>query len=673
MQAMSRRKTLKQTLHQHDENHDDTTTQTTGLKRTLTAVDLVLYGVGSSVGAGIYVLVGLGAAITGPAIALSFGLTGASCILTALAYAEFAAQIPVTGSAFIYLYVAFGEVWAWLVGWNLTLGYGFTSSVVARAWADYVGNFLLGALPANTTLTTSLLQACIAWATEWKPFPSSDYVCSPLSTVLVAGSTVILLRGAQDSSQFNNVMTALNISVLLAVVGCSLWSRSATVDNLTPFFAPEQPVASLMAGAGLVFFAFIGFDMVASLSEEVVQPARNMPIGIVGSLLASTTIYITVALAVVSMAPIPLLGVKVPIVNALLANACCTADQQQELVQSVVVTDPLLIPVAGDNYSDHSQKLFAACLSACPHYIRPGLAVASQLVSAGAIVGLVASCFTSLMGQPRILYSLARDGLIPKIFAQVDPLTRVPRVGIWVTAIVTALLACFVPLDALANLISLGTLMVFTLVDAGVIILRLRQLDERTGHLSTPTLTETTRWVVVFLLAVLSMAMLLSHAEGHGSGFFAGMLAIVAIKAAHCIATARANWKITPNAENVDATTFTCPWVPVVPLCGMTANTVMMGSLPLSSWLLCLVWLAAGMMIYLCYGLHHSVLNQHDSTRLSDETPLLWHRVSTLEAVDDADEERRDYDSTVGVSLEGLHSRTVLAVAPRSGGDSSFQ
>lgn len=246
--AMIRRKTLTEAQDSDGGGGDGTASTTTNLRRSLTAVDLVLYGVGSSVGAGIFVLVGLGAKTTGPAISLSFLSCGMACILTSLAYSEFASLIPASGSAFTYTYVAFGEFYAFCVGWNLILGYGFTASVTARAWADYTGDFL-----AKVTG-----QEWIIYFTELPLFGESvDYTCSPLSIVIVGISTAILLRGAKESSHFNNIMTLTNLSILFLVIVAALASGSVSEDNFTPFAPRGLP--GILRGAGLVFFAFIGF------------------------------------------------------------------------------------------------------------------------------------------------------------------------------------------------------------------------------------------------------------------------------------------------------------------------------------------------------------------------------------------------------------------------------
>lgn len=727
----------------------------TTLRRSLTALDLILYGVGSSVGAGIYVLVGLGAQMAGPAIGLSFATCGVACILTSLCYADFASRFPVTGSAFLYSYVAFGEGLAWIVGWNLTLGYGFTTSVVARAWADYVSHVLWEAANSAQWIQRSpwigkLIQYASALPLfEWSSSahdPQGDsstdapertfYTCSPLSVLLVILGTLVLLRGAKDSSTFNNFMTVLNVGVLLLVILAG--SGSVHVDNWTPFF--PTGLSGVVAGAGLVFFAFIGFDMVASLSEEVIHPERNMPIGIVGSLVASTFLYVLVSLTVVGMAPIGLLGQTVPIINALLVNACCTHEEQL------------------------AQNAINACLLSCPSYsVHPWLATVGRLVGFGAILGLTASCFTSLMGQPRILFSLAREGLIPPIFAAVNPQTQVPDASIIITGIITAVLACFAPMEALASLISLGTLLVFTLVNAGVLVLRLRQNsesllavamensplfppqlpttpttglmmmntrerdDEGMPHLhqqhsseSVPTAALSSlhhppvlqkhftsepllhqrelesreqpkdsfstatvgsassfvrkqqqellssssfsssyrmirrrrrqmqqqqriviRWIILYSFCSLAAFICLAHFQKVNVLVWI-FLGFSAVAAYYIFRVPTSFWSFNPPLKqdskranpvtsNEDSPVvhdvFSCPFVPLVPLMGITCNNFMMGSLPLESWALLVGWMVLGMGIYFAYGMNHSILNfqndDEDNNILSDQQAAL--------------------------------------------------
>mmetsp|Transcript_428 Transcript_428/g.1104 ORF Transcript_428/g.1104 Transcript_428/m.1104 type:complete len:641 (+) Transcript_428:251-2173(+) len=619
--AMNRRKTLAQ-AQDNDDDVDlidgDNGSSSGGLRRSLTATDLVLYGVGSSVGAGIFVLVGIGAKLAGPGIAVSFLSCGLACILTSLAYSEFASLIPASGSAFTYTYVAFGEFYAFCVGWNLILGYGFTAAVVARAWGDYTGDLLVKIFGGTKRLF---------YLAELPLFGAEvDYTCSPLSVVIIALSTWVLLQGARESSNFSNAMTVLNLGVLLLVIVSGLATGSVSNENLTPFSPHGLP--GVLQGAGLVFFAFIGFDMVASLSEEVVQPERNMPIGIVGSLVASSVIYVSVSLVVVGMAPFRYLGETIPIVNALMTNACCSHEQQIEI--------------------DDVDK----CLMDCPAYRLPTLGIIGHLVSGGAIFGLTSACFTSLMGQPRIFYRMAKDGLWFSAFANVNPETQVMTEGIWATGVVAAILACFIPLEALANLISLGTLMVFTFVDAGVILLRMQNLAEaKFDSLQHPQQREEEKKKVVqeyenvvILLLIFTTSLLGASVVYSNFIWRLPSIILVAVSMA-CAAFIYGTPTIWETKHPLAVRgghghhSFQCPFVPWVPLCGAAFNCFMMGSLPLSSWILCIIWLLCGVGVYFSYGIHHSKLGE--PSRYADTVALIENSGSP-----------GGYESTLNIPLE---------------------
>lgn len=624
VEAMMRRKPLEGDRERSD------------LHRTLTAVDLMLYGVGCSVGAGIYCLVGIGAQLAGPAISLSFLICGTACIFTSLAYAEFAARIPVTGSAYVYAYVAFGEYWGWLVGWFLTLGYAFTASVVARSWADYVASFLNTSANISTT-----------WFTK---FPIlGDYTCSPLSIVIVALCTWVLVSGAKESSRFNNIMTMLNISVLLFVVLSGVSSQTILLDNWEPY-APHG-IDGIARGAGLVFFAFIGFDMVACLSEEVIHPERNMPIGIVGSLVISATIYVSVSLVVIGMAPYELLGQEVPITNALLANACCTHQQQLEVDAALV------------------------CLhTACTPLLHSVLYYGGHVVSFGAIFGLTTGTFTSLMGQPRIFYRMAQDGLLFPIFGIVDPTTGVPTAGILITGVVASLLACFIPVESLANMISLGTLMVFTFVDAGVIILRwspgLDVVDEILGkshgielhHHDGELLAhqwlehgsgegwmaKAYEWLVWFrgkdvsengikpvvCVLLFTICSLVASQTGGIALILCGSMAVACALLLSAL------------PQSPAPSTFSCPLVPLIPLIGIAANATMMGSLPASAWTFVCAWLLLGNGMYFLYGIRHSRLGKQQPPSRMLSLP------ESMPLTNGQEEGLGSYESTTTGSLE---------------------
>lgn len=337
-----------------------------------------------------------------------------------------------------------------------------------------------------------------------------------------------------------------------------------------------------------------------------------MPIGIVGSLISTTFIYVTVSLVVVGMAPVKLLGQNVPIINSLLVNAYCSHEEQ--LLSNAT----------------------AVCFGEGREASKAALAIAARIVDTGAIFGLTNAVFTSLMGQPRIFYRMAQDGLFFRIFAEVDPVSQVPRFGIILTGVVTAFLACFVPLDALANLISLGTLMVFTFVDAGVILLRVRtQPDLPHSNKKRPTKAESIKRKASHNQETKTVALLLvtyTAALVCASVFFTNTTRTILIVLCICLAAISVffivitprTWKTEADNAALHEHQFLCPLVPGVPLAGMACNAFMMGSLPSTSWLFCLMWLALGLAFYFCYGIHHSAL-QHNNRYLEgkESAPLV--------------------------------------------------
>jgi APA family basic amino acid/polyamine antiporter len=588
----------------------------TTLKRTLHLHDLIFYGVGCSVGAGIYSLVGIGANLAGPSIALSFLLCGIACCFTSLAYAEFAARVPLAGSAYTFTYVSFGELCGWLVGWNLTLGYAVSAAVVARSWAVYMVGFVEGFMSSSTS--TGAVN--LTWLTKFPvPLFGADYTCCPLSTVIIGFCTLVLVIGAKESTRFNTAMTLLNLTVLGFVLISGIGSGTVHSDNLEPVF--PHGISGMAAGAGLVFFAYLGFDMVACLSEECKNPERNMPIGIIGSLLVSMSIYTAVSLVVVGMAPVLLLGEDVPIINALLANACCTHSDQ-------------LLPDADET-----------CLSfSCSPILHPLLYYGSRIISFGAIFGLTTATFSCLMGQPRIFYSMAQDGLLWKLFARVHPKTGIPISGTLITGTCTALVACLIDLESLANAISLGTLQVFTFVNAGIILLRMRpstsqdisspitKLNEEKSPLvndvqaaamarSLGLVKQTSSQIrhsiqnsvrvaasvddngtkPVWLVVVFTASAILA------SMTFSRDWPVVSV-VAFCIVAIVCTVGLFLLPLSPPPDTFTCPMVPGVPLMGILCNSYMMGSMPSVTWKAILAWLLVGLLFYFGYGIHHSEL-----------------------------------------------------------------
>ncbi|TDH65338.1 hypothetical protein CCR75_005575 [Bremia lactucae] len=512
------------------------------LKQCLTLLDLVAYGVGCSVGAGVYSLVGVGAQIAGPSISLSFLVSGIACIFTSLAYSEFASRVPVTGSAYTFVYITFGELAAWLIGWNLTLGYGISSAGIARSWASYAHLFL---------------QNCGLHLPHW--FVRTDFLgasCSILAACLIICCTFILLAGIrvcvsacdfsylkcttlissllQESAKFNAVVTLLNVSVLIFVV--AFGSTQVDASNWEPFM--PMGIHGVIAGAGVVFFAYLGFDMVACLAEEVNDPQHTLPRGIIGSLLISMAIYVGVSLVVTGMAPVDILGNEVPLVNA---------------------------------FAFHNLP-WAGCV-----------------VSFGSIFGLTTAAFTCLMGQPRIYYQMAKDGLLPSFFAKLNHRTQVPMASTIFSGVLVAIIAFVFDLTFLANVISCGTLQVFTFVNAGVLLLRMR-----------PSLSSVNVIYRVLLFVVSSFALSLSFVLEF-SWVIQGVLFVLVV-----VSYVYIN-QLGKLSERTG--TFLCPLVPFVPCMGIIANVHMMVSIPVEGWIGVLIWLGMGLIVYLSYGIRNSVLS----------------------------------------------------------------
>ncbi|MCC6528644.1 MAG: amino acid permease [Pseudomonadales bacterium] len=396
--ALLRRKSISQALALSEEN---------GLHRALGRFDLIFLGIGAVIGAGIFVLTGIAAATkAGPALSLSFVVAGLACFFAALVYAELASTVPVSGSAYTYSYVTMGEFIAWIIGWDLILEYGVASAAVAIGWSGYF-------LQLSTAMGLDLPELLTKAPHEggWINLPAAGVI------MLV---TLLLAAGVRQSSRVNNVV----VLVKLAVIGLFLLvaAPKVQVGNWQPFFPFGWQ--GVMGGAALIFFAYIGFDAVSTAAEEARNPQRDLPLGILGSLLFCTVIYIAVAMVLTGAVHYSQLNVSHPVAHAL------------ELI---------------------------------------GSPTAAGLVSVGAIAGLSSVLLVLLYGQSRIFFAMSRDGLLPVAFSQVHPRTRTPVTTIIATGVVVALVAGLLPIGAVAELVNVGTLAAFMLVSIGVIVLRRTQ------------------------------------------------------------------------------------------------------------------------------------------------------------------------------------------------------
>ena len=396
------------------------------LKRSLTARSLVLLGIGAVIGAGIFVLSGHAAAEhAGPAVVLSFVIAGIACALAGLCYAEFAAMLPVSGSAYSYSYATLGEFVAWFIGWNLVLEYMFAASTVAVGWSGYLNSFLssfgLGLPTALAAAPLNVVDGSITYTGGLINLPA---------VAIIAAISGLCYVGITQSAFVNSIIVAIKITVIAMFVAFSI--RYVNPDNWVPFIPENQGPGKygwdgIIRGASVVFFAYIGFDAVSTAAGEAKNPQRDMPIGILGSLVICTIIYIIVALVLTGLMPYSLLSTPKPVATAL------------------------------ENY--------------------PQLAWLKHIVEIGAIAGLSSVILVMLMGQPRIFYSMAKDGLLPSFLAKVHPKFQTPYVGTVLVGVFAALLAGFLPIGLLGELVSMGTLLAFATVCIGVLVLRYKRPD----------------------------------------------------------------------------------------------------------------------------------------------------------------------------------------------------
>ena len=397
-----------------------------GLKRSLTATQLTLLGIGAVIGAGIFVLSGHAAAEhAGPAIVLSFIIAGIACAFAGLCYAEFAAMLPVSGSAYSYSYATLGEFVAWFIGWNLVLEYMFAASTVAVGWSGYLNSFLGhfgAALPESLAAAPlNVVDGAIVYTGGLVNLPA---------VAIIAAVSGLCYVGITQSAFVNSIIVAIKVTVIVLFVAFA--ASYVNPDNWHPFIPENQGPGKygfdgIVRGASVVFFAYIGFDAVSTAAGEAKNPQRDMPIGILGSLAICTLIYIIVSLVLTGLLPYPELATPKPVATAL------------------------------------------------EHY--PALGWLKLVVEIGAIAGLSSVILVMLMGQPRIFLSMSNDGLLPKFFAKVHPKFQTPYLGTLIVGVFAALLAGFLPIGLLGELVSMGTLLAFATVSIGVLVLRKTRPD----------------------------------------------------------------------------------------------------------------------------------------------------------------------------------------------------
>jgi APA family basic amino acid/polyamine antiporter len=424
-----------------------------GFKRTLTATSLTTLGIGSVIGAGIFVLTGQAAAqYAGPAIVFSFIIAGLACALAGLCYAEFASMIPISGSAYTYAYATLGELLAWIIGWDLVLQYLFAASSVAVGWSDYTMSFLLDfgiSIPPQFTAAWNTVLVEVP-DIGWKPIsenlindlsfaglsidslPHINTICNLPAMFIVAFFTILLVLGIKESASFNNLMVVIKVSLIILFIGLGFMFVKA--GNWDPFIPKNTGVwgqfgwSGILRGAGVIFFAYVGFDAASTVAQEAKNPKRDVPVGILSSLGISTVLYILMAIVLTGMVSYTRLN----------------------------VADPVAVGV-----NSMGDKMF---------WLRP-------IIKIAALAGLSSVILVTLMGQARIFHSMSNDGLLPPAFSKLHSRFKTPYLSTIITGIVGLTLAGVFPLNILGELVSIGTLLAFVIVCISILVLRKTRPD----------------------------------------------------------------------------------------------------------------------------------------------------------------------------------------------------
>jgi APA family basic amino acid/polyamine antiporter len=416
------------------------------LKRTLGPVNLVALGIGAIIGAGLFALTPKAAHDNaGPAVVFSFMIAALGCAFAGMCYSEFSTMIPIAGSAYTYAYATMGELLAWIIGWDLVLEYAFGAATVASGWSGYFNSLLqqyhIYIPPALTTTTGNVL---VFYKEQWTPLmtlphgvdpsvlPHVTGICNLIAVAIVMVITTILVVGIKESANFNSVIVVIKlgiVGVFLAIGGYFLFRHPEVAKaNWHPFIPPSDGHGNfgwggIPRGAARIFFAYIGFDAVSTAAQEAKKPQRDMPIGILGSLAVCTVLYILVSTVLTGLVPYSTLNVGAPVAVGIDAT---------------------------------------------------GVSWGATMVKIGAVFGLATVMLVMLLGQTRVFYSMSKDGLLWKWASAIHPKFRTPWITTIVFGIFAAIMPAFLPIDNLADLVNIGTLLAFTIVCAGVWILRVR-------------------------------------------------------------------------------------------------------------------------------------------------------------------------------------------------------
>ncbi|MCM3539208.1 amino acid permease [Priestia endophytica] len=442
-----------------------------GLKRELGAFDLTMLGIGAIIGTGIFVLTGTGALTAGPGLMLSFVIAGLACLFAALAYAEFASTVPVSGSVYTYTYATLGEFLAFIIGWDLILEYLLAVSAVSVGWSGYFQSFLSGiGIDLPTALTAA--PGSVEGATTFFNLPAF---------IIIMAITLLISLGVKESKRVNNIMVILKVLVVILFIAVACFYVKPS--NWTPF-APFG-FSGIFQAAALVFFAFIGFDAVASAAEETKNPKKNLPRGIMASLFVCTILYVIVTAIMTGVVPF------------------------MKFEGAIDHPISLVLQMSGQNW-------------------------VAGIIEVGAVLGMTTVMLVMLYGQTRVMFSMSRDGLMPAKLSKVHPKYKTPFFGTWFFGTVAALVGALIPLDELAKLVNIGTLAAFILISIAVLVLRKTRPDMPRGF-RCPAVP------LVPILAILFCGFLISQL---GSQTFIRFLIWLAIGVVIYFAYSRRNSKL---------------------------------------------------------------------------------------------------------------------------------
>uniref|UniRef100_A0A0E0M7Z2 Cationic amino acid transporter C-terminal domain-containing protein n=1 Tax=Oryza punctata TaxID=4537 RepID=A0A0E0M7Z2_ORYPU len=537
------------------------------LAKALSVPDLIAIGVGSTIGAGIYVLVGTVAREhAGPALTLSFLIAGIAAALSALCYAELSCRFPAAGSAYHYSYICIGESVAWLIGWALILEYTIGGSSVARGISPNLALFFGG----HEKLPFFLTQIHVKWLVT---------PLDPCAAILVLIVTALLCLGIKESSFVEGIITIANVIVMLFVIcagGYLAFQNGWSGYNDKQGYFPKG-VAGVLSGSATLFFAYIGFDAVASTAEErycdfmkitqlvmflcgvnstqslVKNPQRDLPWGMCLTLSLCCFLYMMVSIVIVGLVPYYALDPNTPISSA---------------------------------------------------FAQYGMQWAVYIISTGAVFALIASLIGAILPQPRIVMAMARDGLLPPLFSAVDPTTQVPTLSTILSGICAAILALFMDVSELAGMVSVGTLLAFTMVAISVLIVRYAPPNEIAMKVALPGSSE----------SLTSDSGYSEQDEENsrdllGNGAFGGLLLASATVALWFIGQDKSSLRQTGG--------FMCPFVPILPVCCILINVYLLMNLGIHTWIRVSMWLAVGAIIYVFYGRKYSSLTGVAYQRIS--------------------------------------------------------